>query len=176
MKVVLRQNVEKLGEAGAVKEVANGYARNYLIPRGLAVVATAGELKTAVHNQAVKDRKIVHQEQQLQSVADRINGTRLEFTARTGSQGRLYGSITVTDIAEKLAAAIGEEVDRRKIVLDEPIRTVGEHTVTVHLVGRLRPRVTVSVHGEADASETETAEAKAVAEIAAAETVADMEA
>ena len=155
MKIVLRQDVPKLGEAGSVREVSNGYARNYLIPQGLAVVATAGELKVAAHNQAVKDRKVAKQEQQLQTLADRISGQRLEFTARSGEQGRLYGSITAGDVAERLSAAVGEEIDRRKVVLDEPIRTVGEHAVTVHLVGRLRPQVRVIVQG--DAEETETA-------------------
>jgi len=148
MKIVLRQDVPKLGEAGSVQEVSNGYARNFLIPRGMAVVATAGEQKVAAHNQAVKERKIVKQEQQLQALADRINGQRLEFTARSGEQGRLYGSITAGDVAERISAAVGEEIDRRKVVLDDPIRTVGEHAVVVHLVGRLRPRVTVAVTGE----------------------------
>ena len=156
MKIVLRQDVPKLGEAGSVREVANGYARNFLIPRGLAVVATAGELKVAAHNQAVADRKVVKQEQALQSLADRINGQRLEFTARAGSGGRLYGSITAGDVAERLSAAVGEEIDRRRVVLDEPIRTVGQHAVTVHLVGRLRPQVTVVVQGEADETEAAT--------------------
>ena len=153
MKIVLRQDVPKLGEAGSVQDVANGYARNFLIPRGLAVVATPGELKVAAHNQAVQDRKIAKQEQQLQSLADRIAGLRLEFTARAGTQGRLYGSITAGDVAERITAAVGEEIDRRKVVLDDAIRTVGQHTVTVHLVGRLRPQVTVVVHGEHDEEE-----------------------
>ena len=150
MKIVLRQDVPKLGTAGSVQEVATGYARNFLIPRGMAVVATPGELKVAAHNQGVQDRKVAKQEQQLQSLADRIAGQRLEFTARAGEQGRLYGSITAGDIAERLTAAVREEIDRRKVVLDDPIRTVGTHTVAVHLVGRLRPQVTVVVHGEAE--------------------------
>lgn len=147
MKVVLRQDVPKLGEAGTIQDVKNGYARNFLIPQGLAVVATPGEVKTAEHNLAVKDRKVARQEAQLQTLADRIDGQRLEFTARAGEQGRLYGSITAADVAEKLAAAVGEEIDRRKVVLDEQLRTVGEHAVTVHLVGKLRPTVTVVVVG-----------------------------
>ncbi|MCC6315300.1 MAG: 50S ribosomal protein L9 [Thermomicrobiales bacterium] len=150
MKVVLRQDVPKLGEAGTIQDVSNGYARNYLIPQGMAVVATPGEAKTAEHNLAVKARKLVRQEEQLQSLADRINGQRLEFTARSGEQGRLFGSITGADIAEKLSAAVGEEIDRRKVVLEEPLRTVGDHVVAVHLIGRLRPTVTVAVRGETE--------------------------
>jgi large subunit ribosomal protein L9 len=161
MKVVLRQDVEKLGEAGSVQNVSNGYARNYLIPQGLAVVATAGELKTAAHNQAVKDRKVLRQEQQLQSLADKISGQKLSFTARAGEQGRLFGSVTAADIAEQLSRNIGEEIDRRKVMLNEPIRQTGTHTVAIHLVGRLRPEITVTVESdrqEEQASAADTAE------------------
>jgi len=156
MKVVLRKDVEKLGEAGSVQTVADGYARNYLIPKGLAVVATAGELKVVAENSRVREMKIARQERQLQDLADKISGQRLTFTMRSGEQGRLYGSITSGDIAEKLSAAIGQEIDRRKVVLAEAIRHTGEHTVSVHLVGRLRPQVTVVVVGERDESEPET--------------------
>lgn len=156
MKVVLRQDVENLGEKGSVKNVADGYARNYLIPKGMAVVATPGELKVVATNEAVKQRKVVRQEQELQGLADRINGTRLDFEARAGSNGRLFGSITNGDIADKLTAAVGTEIDRRKVVIDEPIRTVGEHPVTVNLVGKLRPQVTVIVHGLLDEEEAAT--------------------
>lgn len=169
MKVVLRQDVPKLGEAGTVQVVKDGYARNYLIPQGMAVVATAGEVKTAEHNQAVKDRKVARQEAQLQSLAERLDGLRLEFTERAGEQGRLYGSVTAGDIAEKLSAAVGEEIDRRKVVLDEQLRTAGEHRVVVHLVGRLRPTVVVSVTGVDEAGnpirlETAAAPAEGAAE------------
>ena len=162
MKIVLRQDVPNLGESGTVQTVKDGFARNYLIPKGFAVMATPGELKTVANNQAVKDRRLVKQEQQLQSLADRISGQRLEFTARAGEGGRLYGSITAGDIAERLTAAVREEIDRRKVVLEDPIRAIGEHTVTVHLVGRLRPQVTVVVAAEA-VVEAEPAEAAATA-------------
>jgi large subunit ribosomal protein L9 len=145
MKVVLRKDVEKLGEAGTVQTVADGFARNYLIPKGLAVLATSGELKVVAENTRVRDMKIARQERQLQDLADKISGQRLEFTARSGDQGRLYGSITAGDIAERLSTLVGQEIDRRKVVLADPIRSVGDHTVAVHLVGRLRPQVTVVV-------------------------------
>lgn len=157
MKIVLRQDVENLGEKGSVKNVADGYARNYLIPRGMAVVATPGELKVVATNEAVKQRKITRQEQELQGLADRINGQKLEFEARAGSNGRLFGSITNGDIAEKLSKAVGMEIDRRKIVIDEPIRTVGDHAVTVNLVGKLRPQVTVVVKGIVEEEEVDAA-------------------
>jgi large subunit ribosomal protein L9 len=164
MKIVLRQDVPKVGEAGTVQTVSNGYARNYLIPQGMAVVATDGELKVAAHNLAVKERKIVRQEELLRSLSDKINGQRLTFTAKAGEQGRLYGSITASDVATALAAQISEEVDRRRVVLDEPLRSIGEHTVTVHLVGRLRPQVTVVIEAEAAEEEEAPAAAEAAAE------------
>ena len=163
MKIVLRQDVPKLGEAGAILEVKPGFARNYLIPQGMAVVATPGETKTAEHNAAVRARKIAKQEAQLQSLADKIEGKRLEFEVRAGEGGRLYGSITAGDVAEQLAKVVGEEIDRRKVVLEDPIRQLGEHAVTVHLVGRLRPAVTVIVVGDAEYQAAQAAAAKAKA-------------
>jgi large subunit ribosomal protein L9 len=148
MKVVLRKDVEKLGEAGSVQNVSGGYARNFLIPQGLAVYASDGELKMAAHNQAVKDRKIARQEEQLRSLAEKIDGLKLSFEARAGEGGRLFGSIGSGDIADQISAKVGEEIDRRKVVLSEPIRTLGDHNVVVHLVGKLRPSVTVTVTGE----------------------------
>lgn len=164
MKVVLRKDVEKLGEAGSVQNVSGGYARNFLIPQGLAVYASDGELKMAAHNQAVKDRKVARQEEQLRSLAEKIDGLKLSFEARAGEGGRLFGSIGSGDIAEQISAKVGEEIDRRKVVLNDPIRTLGDHNVVVHLVGKLRPSVTVTVtsekaeEGAPDATEVETAE------------------
>jgi len=164
MKVVLRQDVPKLGEAGSIQDVKPGYGRNYLIPQGMAVLATSGEVKTAEHNAAVKERKIVRQEQLLQALADKIAGKRLEFTVRAGEGGRLYGSITSAEVADELAKVVGEEIDRRKVVLEEPIRNLGEHTVTVHLVGRLRPAITVVAVGDAEYQAT-VAAAQAAAKV-----------
>lgn len=174
MKVVLRQDVPKLGEAGTVQNVSGGYARNYLVPQGLAVYATEGELKMAAHNQAVKDRKIARQEEQLRSLAEKIDGQSLSFEARAGEGGRLFGSITAAEIAEQLSSKIGEEIDRRRVQLEDPIRTVGEHTVTVHLVGRLRPAVTVTVNAEAG-SEVEEAPQDESADAATSEEAATEE-
>jgi large subunit ribosomal protein L9 len=157
MKIILRKDVEKLGEAGALATVKNGYARNYLIPQGFAVAATPGELKMWEHNQAVKLRKIERQERELQSFADKIAGVTLTFEARAGEQGRLFGSVTAADVAEKLSAEIGEEIDRRKVVLADPIRSTGEHIVTVNVIGKLRPEVKVIVTGVVDEPEDEIA-------------------
>jgi large subunit ribosomal protein L9 len=142
----------------------------------MAVLATPGEVKTAEHNAAVKARKIVRQEELLQALADKISGKRLEFTVRAGEGGRLYGSITSAEIADELAKVVGEEIDRRKVVLEEPIRTLGEHTVTVHLVGRLRPAITVVAVGDAEyQAAVAAAQAETKAEVQVEETADESE-
>lgn len=145
MKVILTEDVPKLGAAGTVQDVANGYARNYLIPQGMATIATRGSIKQVEERQAAEAKRIAKQEEELRGLSERIQGMRIEIEARVGEQGRLYGSVTGADIAERLSSALGEEIDRRKIELDEPIRTVGDHEITVRLVGRLMPVVTVAV-------------------------------
>lgn len=149
MKIVLREDVPQLGVKWDIVTVKNGFARNYLIPKGYAVLATDGEVKQVAEIQRVQARKVAKQEAQQQALADRIDGQKLTFTARASAEtGRLFGSVTAGDIAEKLQAAVGEEIDRRKVVLSEAIRSTGDHTVTVHLVGRLRPTITVTVEAE----------------------------
>lgn len=145
MKIILTQDVPKLGSSGTVQEVRPGYARNYLIPQGMAVVATKGSIKQVEERQAADARRIAKQEEELRGLSERLQGIRVQIEARVGEQGRLFGSVTAADIAEKLTAEVGEEIDRRKIDLDEPIRTVGEHEVTIRLVGRLQPTVNVVV-------------------------------
>jgi large subunit ribosomal protein L9 len=148
MKVVLLQDVPKVGEAGSIQSVKDGFARNYLIPQGLATEATVGRIKNAEQRMRSIQRKVEREEDAQKSLSEKIDGTRIQVVARVGEQGRLYGSITASDVAEKLAAEVGEEIDRRKVLLSEPIRTIGEHQVTVHLVGKLRPTVTVVVTPE----------------------------
>ena len=145
MKIILTQDVPKLGSSGTVQEVKPGFARNYLIPQGMAVIATKGSIKQVEERQAADARRIAKQEEELRGLSDRLQGMRVQIEARVGEQGRLFGSVTAADIAEKLTAQVGEEIDRRKIDLDEPIRTVGEHAVTIRLVGRLQPTVNVVV-------------------------------
>lgn len=148
MKIILTQDVEKLGNAGTLQEVKPGFARNYLIPQGMAVPATAGMVKQVQERQAAEDRRIAKQEQAMQSLADRISGMRLTFTARAGDTGRLYGSVTNAEIAEQLSKELGEEIDRRKIEVPGGIHTVGEFPVIVNLVGRLKPQITAIVVAE----------------------------
>ena len=151
MKVILTQDVEQLGQAGTLQDVKPGFARNYLIPKGLAQAATAGTIKQVQERQAAEERRLVKLEAEQQDLKSRIDGLRLEFVARAGAQGRLYGSITNADIAERLTQQLGEEIDRRRVELPQGgIHELGEFQVTVRLVGRLAPKVTVAVRGEGD--------------------------
>jgi large subunit ribosomal protein L9 len=173
VKIILTQDVPKLGDAGSIQEVKPGYARNYLIPKGMATVATTGAIKQAEERLAAEAKRIARQEEELRGLADRIQGTRIEIEVRAGEQGRLYGSVTAADIADKLSAAVGEEVDRRKVDLEEPLRTLGEHEVTVRLVGRLTPTITVAVFDpEQEAEAAQESEAVA-ADPSDEETTAD---
>lgn len=167
MKVILARDVEHLGSAGTMHDVKPGFARNYLIPKGLATFATAGSIKQATERQAAEQRRIAKQEQEMQSLADRISGMRVEFTARVGAQGRLFGSITSADIATKLSEAVGQEIDRRKVDLPQGLHEVGEFQVPVRLVGRLAPVVTVAVRPEGAEEESSNEEAPAPDDAAA---------
>ncbi|HEY8602519.1 MAG TPA: 50S ribosomal protein L9 [Thermomicrobiales bacterium] len=171
MKIVLTQDVEKLGAAGTLQEVKPGYARNYLIPKGFAKAATAGMIKQVAEQQAAEQRRIAKQEVAMQSLANRIQGMRLTFTARAGETGRLFGSVTNADIAEELTRQLGEEIDRRKVDTGNGIHIVGEHAVTINLVGRLKPQITAVVMAEGG----EEVAADETTEAAADETVASDE-
>lgn len=148
MKVLLVQDVEHLGKAGDLKDVSGGFGRNYLIPKGFAVLATRGQIKQAEERLAAQRKRIDAARKDAEAVAARINGVTLTFQARVGEQGRLYGSITNVDIAERLAEQVKVEIDRRKIELDEPIKSVGTHSVSIRLVSGVEPVINVVVHGE----------------------------
>jgi large subunit ribosomal protein L9 len=145
MKVLLKHDVPKLGKAGQTKNVADGYARNYLIPQGLAVLATPGAMKQA---DALAKAEQIRQAQlaaDASALAEVLKQTTLTFTARAGEGGKLYGSITTQQIADELKTEAGLEVDKRKIVLREPIRSLGTHKVSVHLASELQPELTINV-------------------------------
>lgn len=149
MKVVLTQDVPKLGRVGDVKEVAEGYARNYLIPRGLAVPATEGRIRMAQEQKQARAAQATRQAQRLAALAERMEQLTLTFQAKAGPTGRLYGSITSADIAEALERELKTPFDRRKI-LTAPLRDLGDHTVQV----RLSSDRTVSVHVRIEPEET----------------------
>lgn len=157
MKVILTQNVPKLGDSGTLQNVADGYARNYLIPQGMAQMATPGIVKQVEERQEAENRRIAKLEEEMRELGNQIEQTRLEMHANVGEHGRLFGSITSSDIAERLSEVLGEEIDRRKVELDAPIRDVGEYQVDVRLVGKLVPKLTVHVFDpDAPAESTET--------------------
>ena len=122
MKVLLVQDVVKLGSAGDIKEVSGGYGRNYLLPQGLAVLATRGQIKQAEERAAAQRKRDFALRKDAEALGAKFAGQTLRFTAKVGEQDRLYGSVTSGDIAERLASLVGAEVDRRKILLDEPIK------------------------------------------------------
>lgn len=157
MKVLLLKDVYKLGRAGDVKKVADGYGRNFLLPQGLAVLATSGALKQAeqIRNKAATTRAVLNEE--LSGVAELISQLTLTFPAKAGETGKLYGSITSQMIAEAIQEKVGVEVDRRQMN-SEPIRTLGEHKVNVRLTVDLIPEVTVIVHREGEVVDLESAE------------------
>jgi len=145
MDVVLTQDVLDLGEAGEVKSVSDGYARNYLIPRGMAVLATKAALKQITEIQSTAGKRRDRERDSAELLAKKIEGLPLSFVAKVGEGDRLYGSITTSDIGKAIEEAIGEEVDRRRIALDRPIKTLGDHPVPVRLAKDLAPEVIVTV-------------------------------
>ena len=158
MKVLLIKDVYKLGHAGDVKKVADGYGRNYLLPQKLAVLATPGAMKQADHirKSAAQRRAVLNNE--MSGVADIISDLIVTFPAKAGETGKLYGSITTQMIAEAIQEKTGAEIDRRQVDA-EPIRTLGEHKVNIRLTVDLIPEVTVIVHREGEAPVTAEAEA-----------------
>ena len=154
MKVLLMQDVYKLGHAGDVKKVADGYGRNFLIPQGLAVLATPGALKSVerIRAKASATRELLNSE--LKGVAEKIQGMVLTYTSKAGETGKLYGSITTAEIAEEIAKKIGVNIDRRQIEA-QPIRTVGEHKARIRLTIDLVPEVKIIVLREGEAEEVE---------------------
>ncbi len=148
MKVILLQNVAGLGNAGDLKEVANGYARNYLLPHQLAAGATPGLIANRTQRIAAEQRKLEKQAEAKRQQAERLGQISLTFKAKVGSQGRLYGSITSQDIASALRDAEHITVDRRVIDLQEPIRALGTFSIPVKIASQLEPKITVNVIDE----------------------------
>lgn len=172
MKVLLIKDVYKLGRAGDVKKVADGFGRNYLLPQGMAVLATPGALKQAeyIKSQAEKERNTLNQE--LSGVAERINGLVLNFPVRASETGKLYGSISTQMIAEALSQKAGVEVSRRQMDI-EPLRNLGQYQVPIRLTVDLIPEVSVIVHREGESPSQVISPAEAETQVEAAEEVAE---
>jgi large subunit ribosomal protein L9 len=170
MHVLLKEDVDNLGLAGEVHKVADGYGRNYLIPRGLAVVATSGALKQAEAWQERAANRRAELRAEYEVLAEKISQVMLTFIVKAGSKGKLYGSITTADIADRLNERLGTDIDRRKVE-GEPLRHVGEYQVTVRLNSEFQPQFTVLVQTaeqQAEARAAAEAEARAASEAEAA--------
>src|SRR5438046_5853117 len=148
MKVVLTRDVKDLGGAGQVKDVSDGYARNYLIPRRLAVPATASALKQVEAREQASARRQSQEEREAQKVAERLQDQPIRIFPKVGEQGRLYGSVTAADVAEALSRELKQAVDKRKIELHEPIRMLGEYKVPYRITRNVTATVTVQIERE----------------------------
>jgi len=152
MKVLLTKDVEHLGVTGDIKEVSGGYGRNYLLPQGMAVIATRGAIKQAEERLSAQRKREAVLRQEAQVLAQRMAGVTLTFVERVGENDRLFGSVTASDIAEKLQAAVGVDIDRRRIELDEPIKRVGDFVVHYRVITGVVAEVKVVVNAaEGDA-------------------------
>jgi large subunit ribosomal protein L9 len=150
MKVLLVKDVYKLGRAGDVKKVADGYGRNFLIPQGMAVLATAGAMKTAerIRLKATERRTVLNDEMSV--VAEALKKVQISFGARAGETGKLYGSITSQEVVDAIQKKSGYVVKRQQLDM-QPLRTLGEHTVRIRLTMDLIPEIKVTVYREGEA-------------------------
>ena len=166
MEVILKEDVTKLGSRGEVVKVAEGYGRNYLIPQKLAIEATPSNRAVIEQMKASAVRRLAKEKGNAEILAKQFAGVALSFTRKSGEHDQLFGSVTSADIAQELEHK-GISIDRRKIELDQPLKTIGEHTVTVKLHKEVSVPVKVTIQKEASAEAaapvTETAEAGAEA-------------
>jgi len=145
MKVVLLADVAGLGRQGEVKEVADGYARNFLLPRRLAALATPQALQQAEARARAEARRQAKADEEAQALAQRLQGEVIVIPARVGEEGRLYGSVTAADIAQAVARLTGREVDHRQVELEEPIKKLGAYEVPLRLTRNVRASLKVEV-------------------------------
>ncbi len=147
MKVILTKDVPNTGLKGEVLDVSPGFARNYLLPKGLAVEASPGRLKDLEMRAKMHENKSLKEKEEAQKMASQLEGRIFRFQMKAGEEGRLFGSVTSSDIAEALAAE-GFAVDRKKIDLPEPIKALGNHKVEVQLYSEVKAEVNVTVEKE----------------------------
>ncbi|MDR2736002.1 MAG: 50S ribosomal protein L9 [Gracilibacteraceae bacterium] len=150
MKVILRQDVKSLGSRGKVCDVSDGYARNFLFPRGLAVEATPGNLKDIAHKKEAQDARHLKEKEVAEALGKRLSETEVNLAVKCGEKGRLFGSITTKEIAEYLAIEHNINLDKRKIELKEPIKALGSYKVIVRLFPELSCEMTLKVSAAAD--------------------------
>ncbi len=141
MKVILQKDVKSLGKKGDIVTVAEGYGRNFLYPRGLAVEATEGNLKKVTSDKKAEQNKRDRVIKNAQAIANQVEGKKLQMHAKVGEGGKLFGSITSQEIADRLKKQYKVEVDKRKIELSEPIKNLGTYTIGI----RIHPKVQTSI-------------------------------
>jgi len=144
MEIILQEDVPNLGQIGDIVKVRDGFGRNYLLPRGMAILADSRNLRVLEHQKRLAAAKKERIQKTAQSLADRISSLTLVIPARAGAEDRLFGSVTNQDI-EKALQAQGVTVDRRKIILAEPLKQLGTHTVPVHLSSDVHTNVSVQI-------------------------------
>ena len=147
MKIILREDVEKLGKAGDVVKVADGFGRNYLIPRQLAVLANVRNLKALEHDRRVIEARAKKSRKSAESLAAKLSSVSITFSAKAGEEGKLFGAITSRDIAEALEKT-GVPVDRKNVLLPDPIKQLGDYKVKIKAGTDLHPEISVSVVAE----------------------------
>ena len=145
MRVILKREVAGLGRPGDVKDVADGYAQNFLLPRGLAIEATAGEMKVLARARDAKRAKQDRAHAEAEELAKRLTETTLVFRLKAGDQGKTFGSVTSKDIAEALQREQKVDVDKTKVHLPEPLKALGVHQVEIRLLTDVRANVTVAI-------------------------------
>lgn len=145
MKVILRSNVEGVGNTGDVVDVANGYAQNFLMPKGLAMRATQGATNQAAAMQRSEELRGVKAREGAEEISQLLQAQTIAIQARVGQGDQLYGSVTTSEIAEAVQAQTGIEIDRRDMSLEEPIRSVGTHQVETRLHSDVRIQITIEV-------------------------------
>ena len=157
VKLILVESIHRLGEAGDLVSVKPGFARNFLLPQGKALLATESRVKEFEHKRRIAEEKAARELKDLQAVKKRLEALRIEIGARAGETGKLFGSVTASQIADKVEAA-GLKIDRRRIDMREPIKEVGEHKVSVRLLRELVASLTLVVVAEGGPSPEEEAE------------------
>lgn len=148
MQIVLREDVDKVGKRGDIVDVANGYARNFLIPRGYAIPATKGITAQAAAMRAARDRADAKNRQSAEELARTLVGLTVQISARAGAEGKLFGSVTNADIVDALHSQSGLQIDRKQIEMHEPIRSLGSHAVPVKLHTDVHVNLNVQVEAE----------------------------
>ncbi len=150
MKVILRESLDNLGTVGDVVSVRDGYGRNYLIPRGLATPADPRNVKVIEHHKRALEKKRLRELAKAEEIAAAVEGVAVTFQRKTSDQGQLFGSVTLIDIEAALSAK-GLNINRKQIVLDHPIKALGEFAVTVKIQGSIKAKIKVTVEKAGDA-------------------------